>query len=165
MPAYKDGPMNIKQKSVLFVATGCYVGNIPVAPGTFGSMLGLPLVFLLSKTDWRVAIFLTLLFTLLSIKIAHAAANLLASEDPGCIVIDEIVGIAVTFIGLPVNMVYLVFGFVFFRVFDILKPYPIRAIEKKLPGGMGIVMDDVAAGIYSNVLLRASAFIIFSNSY
>ena len=84
----------------------------------------------------------------------------MASEDPGCIVIDEIVGIMVTFIGLPFNMVNLVLGFVFFRVIDILKPYPIRSMEKKLSGGAGIVLDDVAAGIYSNLLLRAATVLL-----
>ena len=160
MSDYKDGPMNVKQKSVLFVATGCFVGNISVAPGTFGSMLGLPLVFLLAKIDWKAALVLILLFIFISIKIAQTAANILASEDPGCIVIDEVAGILVTFAGLPFNLVTVVLGFTFFRVIDILKPYPIRSIEKKLSGGLGIVMDDVAAGIYSNVLLRAAAFFL-----
>ena len=161
----KDEPMNVKQKTTMFLATGCFVGNISVAPGTFGSMLGLPLAFLLSKIDWKAALFLIILFIFFSIRIAETAANILASEDPGCIVIDEIVGITVTFIGLPFNMVNVVLGFVFFRAIDILKPYPIKSIEKKLSGGMGIVMDDVAAGIYSNMLLRGATFILLSKGY
>lgn len=155
---YKDVPMNVKQKSVMFVATGCFIGNIPFAPGTFGSLMGLPLCFLLSKIDWKAALLLTILFILFSIRIAQTAENILKSEDPGCIVIDEIAGMMVTFIGLPFNMVNVVFGFTIFRVIDILKPYPIRLIEKKWSGGIGIVMDDVIAGICSNMLLRVVCF-------
>lgn len=158
MLGYKNGPMNIKQKSVMFVATGCFVGNISFAPGTFGSMLGLPLCFLLSKIDWKATLFLTILFIFFSIRIAQTAENILQSEDPGCIVIDEIAGIMVTFIGLPFNMIHVVLGFAIFRAIDILKPYPIRSLEKRLTGGVGIVMDDVAAGIYSNMLLRVASF-------
>ena len=147
--------MNVKQKSVMFVATGCFVGNISFAPGTFGSMLGLPLCFLLAKIDWKATLFLTILFVLFSIRIAQAAANILNSEDPGCVVIDEIAGMTVTLIGLPFNMFNVVLGFTIFRAMDILKPYPIRRLEKKLTGGLGIVMDDVAAGICSNIVLRS----------
>ena len=158
---YKDGPMNIKQKSVMFVATGCLVGNISFAPGTFGSIIGLPLCFILSKIDWKAALFLTILFIFFSIRIAQEAEGILKAEDPGCIVIDEIAGIMVTFIGLPFNMINVVLGFVIFRVIDIVKPYPIRSLEKRLAGGTGIVMDDVAAGVYSNILLRVVSFFFF----
>jgi phosphatidylglycerophosphatase A len=79
---------------------------------------------------------------------------MLKKKDPGCIVIDEIAGIMVTFIGLPFNITTAVPGFLIFRLFDILKPFPIRYIERKLSGGAGVVLDDVAAGIYSNLSLR-----------
>jgi phosphatidylglycerophosphatase A len=153
--------MKIKQKSVMFVATGCFVGNISFAPGTFGSMMGLPLCFILSKIDWKAALFLTILFIFFSIRIAQEAENILKLEDPGCIVIDEIAGIMVTFIGLPFNMINVVLGFIIFRVIDIVKPYPIRSLEKRLTGGTGIVMDDVAAGVFSNILLRVVGFFFF----
>ncbi|UCD32675.1 MAG: phosphatidylglycerophosphatase A [Desulfobacterales bacterium] len=150
--------MNVKQKSVMFAATGCFVGNISFAPGTLGSMMGLPLCFLLSKIAWEAALLLTILFIFFSIKIAQEAESILNAKDPGCIVIDEIAGIMVTFIGLPFNMIHVVLGFAIFRVIDITKPYPIRSLEKKLTGGTGIVMDDVAAGVYSNILLRVVSF-------
>lgn len=146
--------MNLKQKSVMFLATGCFIGNISFAPGTFGSILGLPLCLFLSKINLLIAVFLTVVFIFFSIWIAQEAEKIVNTEDPGCIVIDEIAGILVTFTGLPFNVISIAFGFFVFRALDIWKPYPISWIERKLSGGTGIVMDDVAAGICSNILLR-----------
>ncbi len=146
--------MNFKQKSVMFLATGCFIGNISFAPGTFGSILGLPLCFLLSKIDLSVAVPLIIIFVFFAIWIAEEAGKILKAEDPGCIVIDEIAGLMITFTGLPFNIISAVAGFLVFRVLDILKPYPIRFFERKLSGGIGIVVDDVAAGICSNIILR-----------
>ena len=146
--------MNFKQKSVLFLATGCYVGNLPIAPGTFGSVLGLSLCYFLSKIGLLLAMFLAIAFILCAMWIAHEAEKVLQTKDPGCIVIDEIAGMILTLIGLPFNMMTIILGFAMFRGLDIWKPYPIRFLEKKLPGGVGVVMDDVAAGILSNLILR-----------
>ena len=150
--------MNLKQRSVMFLATGCFIGNISFAPGTFGSILGLPLCFLLCKIDFPVAVLLTVIFVFFAIWIAQRAEKILNTEDPGCIVIDEIAGILVTFTGLPFNIISVVFGFLIFRALDIWKPYPISWMERHLSGGAGIVMDDVAAGIFSNLLLRGIFF-------
>jgi phosphatidylglycerophosphatase A len=133
---------------------------MPVAPGTFGTVLGFPLCFLLSGLDLLFAILLSLIFIIFAIWIAHDAERILKKKDPGCIVIDEIAGIVVTFLGLNFNMITAVAGFLIFRVFDILKPFPIRYLEKRLSGGAGIVMDDVAAGIYSNIALRAVVLLL-----
>jgi len=146
--------MNIKQKSVIFIATGCYIGNISFAPGTFGTVLGLFLCFFLSKIDFSIAVLLTLIFILCAIWIANEAEKILKTEDPGCIVIDEIAGIILTLSGLPFNITSVSAGFLVFRVLDIWKPYPIRLLENKFSGGIGIVLDDVAAGILSNLILR-----------
>jgi phosphatidylglycerophosphatase A len=150
--------MNFKQKSVMFLATGCFIGNISFAPGTFGSILGIPLCFLLSKINLLVAVLLTVIFVLFAILIAQEAEKILKTKDPGCIVIDEIAGLMVTLIGLPFNIISVGSGFLIFRFLDIWKPYPIRFVENKLSGGAGIVMDDVAAGICGNLLLRAMFF-------
>jgi phosphatidylglycerophosphatase A len=146
--------MNFKQKSVMFLATGCYIGNISFAPGTFGSVLGLLLCFFLSKIDFSIAVLLTLIFILCAIWIANEAEKILEAEDPGCIVIDEIAGIILTLSGLPFNITSVTLGFLIFRALDIWKPYPIRLLENKFSGGIGIVLDDVAAGILSNFILR-----------
>ena len=146
--------MNFKQKLVMFLATGCFIGNISFAPGTFGSILGLPLCFFISKISFSAAVLLTLIFILCAIWIAQEAEKILKSKDPGCIVIDEIAGMILTLTGLPFNIISVTAGFFLFRILDIWKPYPIRLIERKFPGGVGVVMDDVAAGIFSNLVLR-----------
>ena len=148
--------MNYKQKSVMFFSTGCFIGNIPFAPGTFGSIPGLALCYLLSKIEFALAVVLTILFVFFAIWMAHEAEIILKAEDPGCIVIDEMAGMVVTLIGLPFNMVSVLAGFLLFRILDIFKPYPIRFLERKLSGGIGIVMDDIVAGALGNIILRVS---------
>jgi len=153
--------MNFKQKTVMFLATGCYIGNISFAPGTFGSVLGLLLCFFLSKINFSIAVLLTLIFILSAIWIAGEAEKILGEEDPGCIVIDEIAGIILTLAGLPFNITSMTVGFLIFRALDIWKPYPIRLLENKFSGGIGIVLDDVVAGILSNVILRVFLILIY----
>jgi len=155
--------MNYKQKSVMFFATGCFIGNISFAPGTFGSILGLALCFLLSKIELTVAVVLTILFVFFAIWMAHEAEIILKAKDPGCIVIDEIAGMLVTLIGLPFNMISVFAGFLIFRILDIWKPHPIRFLERKLSGGVGIVMDDIVAGVLGNIILRVSIGVIKNN--
>ena len=145
----------MRDRAILFISSGGFVGKISFAPGTFGSVLGLPVCYCLAFVKVRIAILLTLLFVVFSIWIADRAEKLLRSKDPGYIVIDEIAGLLVTFLGIPFNLLNGAAGFLIFRIMDILKPFPARMLEKQLPGGAGVVMDDVAAGLYSNLLLRA----------
>jgi len=151
--------MNFREKAVLFLATGFYVGNIPPAPGTLGSLIGLALCFLLAGIQLPPAIILAVLFIGFAVWIAHAAEKTLKKKDPGCIVIDEVAGMVVTLIGLPFNLTTAVIGFIIFRILDILKPFPIRTLDKRLPGGIGIVADDVVAGIFANIILRVLLYI------
>ncbi len=130
------------------------MGKIPFAPGTFGSIPGLFIWFFLAKIDPLLSLFLILFLVLSSIPIAGQAEIMLNKKDPSEIVIDEMAGIVVALFGLPLNVFSATAGFFIFRVLDIFKPFPIRFIERKLPGGVGIVMDDVVAGIYCNLLLR-----------
>lgn len=147
--------MKNRKQDILFLATGFYVGYIPFAPGTFGSLVGLPFCLLFGLTGTKGALFLTLLFICFAIGIAHQAEKYLQKKDPGLIVIDEMAGILVTFLAIPFNAETAVLGFYIFRIFDIAKPPPIRYLEKHLPGGAGIVLDDVAAGIFANLILRS----------
>ena len=146
--------MNFKERLVMFLATGCFVGNIPIAPGTFGTIAGLLFCLFLSKAGFLSATFIVVVFIIFAVWIAGEAEKIIKQKDPGRIVIDEIAGIMVTLLGLPFNFVSVISGFFIFRILDIVKPFPIRSIENKLPGGAGIVMDDVAAGIMGNCLLR-----------
>jgi len=147
--------MNFREKSVMLLATGCFSGKIPFAPGTFGSMVGLPICFFLSKINASIAILCIVLFIFFAIWVAQDAESILKKKDPGCIVIDEIAGMMVTFAVQPFTLISASAGFFIFRVLDIVKPFPVRTLEKNLSGGAGIVLDDVAAGIYSNLALRA----------
>ena len=149
--------MNFSEKAAVFLATGFYIGKIPLAPGTFGSLIGLPLCFLLAEIQLLAAIIAVLLIIALAIWISNVAERTLERKDPGCIVIDEIAGMVVTLIGLPFNLTTATIGFILFRILDILKPFPIRILDKRLPGGLGIVADDVVAGIFANVLIRIFA--------
>jgi phosphatidylglycerophosphatase A len=147
--------MVFKKKALEFIATGGFLGKIPFAPGTCGALAGLPVAYLLSKLDPRYAIFLLILLILFSVFIAHLAESLFDQKDPGDIVIDEIAGMVVALYGLPFSPFYVIFAFVGFRFFDILKPVPIRWIDKQVSGGFGIVLDDVVAGLFTNVILRS----------
>ena len=151
--------MKFRDRTVLFLATGFFIGTVPYAPGTFGTLIGLPLCFLLSRLNILLSLFGVLLFVLLAIWIASAAEKILNQKDPGKIVIDEIAGLIVTFVGLPFNFKTAIAGFLIFRVLDIAKPFPIRMVEKKARGGMGVVLDDVLAGIYANLILRLALYI------
>jgi phosphatidylglycerophosphatase A len=150
--------MKFRERSVLFLATGFFVGTVPFAPGTFGSIIGLPICFLISRLNIFLSVIGALLFIFFAIWVAAAAGKILKKEDPGEIVIDEIAGVIVTFVGLPFTLKTAIAGFVIFRAFDILKPFPIRTLEKKVAGGPGIVLDDVMAGIYGNVILRLAIY-------
>lgn len=146
--------MTFVQKAVLFCGTGLMIGKIPVAPGTFGSVAGIALCLGLARLPLAAATAAALIFILFSIWIADRSARILDAKDPGCIVIDEIAGMVATLHGLPADPVVVLAGFVLFRLLDISKPLGIRRLEK-LPGGLGVVADDVAAGVAANLALRA----------
>src|SRR3989339_1544946 len=126
--------MNFKERLVMFLATGCFVGNIPIAPGTFGTIAGLLFCLFLSKAGFLSATFIVVVFIIFAVWIAGEAEKIIKQKDPGRIVIDEIAGIMVTLLGLPFNFVSVISGFFIFRILDIIKPFPIRSIENKLSG-------------------------------
>ena len=151
--------MKFRERAVLLAATGLYIGTVPVAPGTFGSLIGLPLCLFLSRLSFLQSVMFILIFILFAVGIASAAEKILKQKDPGQIVIDEIAGILVTFAGLPFNLKTALAGFIIFRLLDILKPFPIRILDKRMAGGSGVVLDDVLAGIYGNLILRLVIYV------
>jgi phosphatidylglycerophosphatase A len=151
--------MKFRERAVLFVATGFFIGTVPFAPGTFGSLIGLPVCFLLSRLNLLQSVICILVFILFAIGIASVAEKIIKQKDPGQIVIDEIAGLMVTLAGLPFNLKTALAGFIIFRVFDILKPFPIRSLEKRVGGGSGVVLDDVLAGVYGNLIIRLVIYI------
>jgi len=136
---------------VVAIATGAYVGYLRPAPGTLGSLLGLILLWPLDAGTAQVLVTLCLIGV--GIVVADRAAKILGAEDPSDIIIDEIAGIAVATLLLPPHFLERVAAFVLFRVFDVIKPFPARQAER-LPGGFGIVADDLIAGLYANVLVQ-----------
>ncbi len=156
--------MKLTDKQILFIAKGCNVGNIPVMPGTFGTLVGIPICFLLSflNTPSGVPFFalFAIALTLFAVWIAEEAVNILKIKDPGCIVIDEIAGFTVTMIGVGFSLTSVVLAFLIFRFFDILKPFPVKFLEEKIPGGAGVVLDDIAAGIMANIVLRIVLYLL-----
>lgn len=138
----------------MFLATGGYIGRITIAPGSFGSLVGIPLVYMLARIPFPMAVMATVLFIAGAVWVADQGEKALGTHDPGCIVIDEIVGICVALLGLPCTPAFVVSGYVIFRILDIVKPPPARQVDRKLNGGLGIVMDDVIAGLMTNVVLR-----------
>jgi phosphatidylglycerophosphatase A len=146
--------MKFFERAVLFLATGFFMGYMPFAPGTFGTLIGMPLCYLMTRLDVGLALTGVVLFIFLAIWLASKAEKISKQKDPAHIVIDEIAGVLVAFVGLPFNLVTALCGFAFFRAFDILKPFPIRMLERRISGGSGIVFDDVLAGLYANLILR-----------
>lgn len=100
------------------------------------------------------AAFFTIALILGSVWVAHRAEQQLNAKDPGCIVIDEIAGMCVTMLFVPLTLTTGAAGFFLFRLFDIIKPPPARQMETILKGGWGVVMDDVVAGVMANIVLR-----------
>lgn len=156
--------MIFKRQAVMFLATGGYIGRIPFAPGTFGSLIGIPLAFGLSRVGIPAALAVTVLIILLAVWAAHSAEQQLGQKDPGCIVIDEIAGMCVALVGIPFSWSTGVAGFFVFRVLDIFKPPPVRQLERHLRGGWGVVMDDVAAGAMTHLVLRLGLLVLDSAS-
>ena len=139
---------------VLFFASGCCSGYAPLAPGTAGSAVGLLLFYLLSPLPlaWYLAIIAAV--TLAAIWCAGTAEKILGTNDPPQVVIDEIAGQLITLAALPAHWTYMLGGFLLFRLLDIIKPWPANTINRDMHGGAGIVLDDVVAGVYANIVLQ-----------
>ena len=138
----------------LFVATGLGRGYSPGAPGPAGSLVGLLLFLPLARLDWRLQLAAAAAVVLVGTLAADRVARRLGVPDPGLVVVDEVAGQWITLLALPLNPLTAALGFLLFRVMDIFKPWPARDLER-LHGGLGIMADDVAAGIYAHLVLRA----------
>jgi phosphatidylglycerophosphatase A len=153
--------MPLKDRLVLLVAEGFGTGRIPIAPGTFGSSIGIALGACLKTCDAGPATCLVIWAVMLAvgIPICTQAATIRNQHDPGSIVWDEITAFPLVYAIAGLSTFSLVVGFVLFRIFDIAKPWPVRRLEG-LPAGLGIMADDQAAavwaGILTSLLLRAA---------
>ena len=148
----------MRRLAVLVCSFG-YVGFFPIAPGTAGSAAG---VVLYVALHWLGAAYLDLplvvvLFAL-GVWLGSAAEQALGSIDPGPVVIDEVMGMLLTLVLMPINWIGIALGFVIFRALDVVKPYPAGRFER-LPGGLGMMADDAMAAVYANLLLRAACYL------
>jgi phosphatidylglycerophosphatase A len=139
---------------IMLLATGCYVGRLPWLPGTWGSLAAL-LPWLLMK-DLSLPVYFLVLVAVLVVGffVSGSAEKILDCPDAGSIVIDEFLGMFVTLTAAPPHPLAWLVGFLLFRVFDIAKPFPASWFDRRIHGGLGIMMDDVIAGIYAWLALR-----------
>jgi phosphatidylglycerophosphatase A len=145
---------------LMFIATGAYSGYLPKAPGTWGSAVGVLIWLLLMRLE---AIpYLSVVGTLFVIGIfsAGAAEKIIDRADPGIVVIDEIVGLLIALSLAPAHPAAVFAGFCLFRFFDILKPFPVGWVDCHLHGGLGIMLDDVVAGLYALLVLQLGLWLI-----
>ena len=145
------------KRAVLLIASVGYVGYIPVASGTFGTAAALPLVYvfhLLASTSAALAIALFVALVAFACWVAGRADEILQEHDSHKIVIDEAAGYVAAALFLPFSWTTAIMAFLVFRVFDVIKPFPAGYIDANVPGGAGVVLDDVVSGIYTNILLQ-----------
>ena len=144
----------------VFVATVAYCGYFPFAPGTVGSAAGL-IVYLLVWWAQSPAVEVGLIVVLFAAGVwaGTTAERYFGGIDPGPIVIDEVVGMLITLVFIPVGLSGALTGFVLFRIFDVVKPYPAGRFER-LHGGLGVMADDAMAGVYANLSLRLIIWIV-----
>jgi phosphatidylglycerophosphatase A len=150
-------PRHFWDRTTLVLATGFGIGLIPVMPGTFGSLLGLPLAWLVGRSELPVGVRFALegAILLAGVPLCGRAARLIGRPDPGSVVYDEIAAIPLVFLSVPLTFSTAILGFLWFRVFDIAKPWPVHRLER-IPGGLGIMIDDVAAALYAAIALWIS---------
>lgn len=142
------------QKFLSLVATFFGIGKSPKAPGTVATVATIPIWWLLSQLGIFTYMGVTVLLAWLGIFAAQAYENQSKEKDSSAIVIDEVVGFLITMAWLPMTWQSVLAGFVLFRVLDIYKPFPIRQLDKKIPGGFGVMVDDIAAGIIGSIILQ-----------
>jgi phosphatidylglycerophosphatase A len=153
--------MSLKDHIALFLATSFYLGKFPIAPGTVGTLGAIPFFYLYWDKGLLAQISITLSVFFIGIWASYEVSQKYNDKDPSFVSIDEVAGYMVTMLGIntaniPLNqaLMYFLLGFVIFRIVDILKPPPIKTLEK-YPMGIGIMADDILAGAYSWIILHA----------
>lgn len=156
----RHAPSSVWRNPIHFLAFGLGSGAVPKAPGTFGTLAAIPIWWLFS--DLSILPYLGLLFIsfVFGCWLCGRTSEDLGVHDHGGIVWDEFVGLWVTFIALPSGWPWLVLGFVLFRIFDIWKPWPIGWADKQVSGGLGIMLDDLIAGLIALGCLQGLHYII-----
>ena len=142
------------------IALGFGAGALPNAPGTWGTLMALPFYLLLTRLPVPAYLALTIVLFAVGIWICGKAGRVLGVHDHGAIVWDEMVGFWVTMVAAPSGWLWIVAGFVLFRLFDIWKPWPIYWLDRRVSGGFGVMVDDVLAGIYAALCLHLGSVVL-----
>jgi len=145
---------------VHLLAYGFGAGLSPKAPGTAGTVVAIPIYLMLAYTGTGVYWLFLAVALAAGVLICGYTAKRIGVDDPKGVVWDEIVGYLITMLGLPLGVVWLIGGFLLFRLFDIWKPWPIRWIDRHVKGGLGIMLDDVIAAIFSCLILNLIIYLL-----
>ena len=149
------------KRFILLLASGFGAGYVPMVPGTAGTLVAIPIFLVLSSIPFPLHELTILTFFFFASWISGEAERYWGRKDHPRIVIDEIMGYLIAMLWLPKTTLFIILGFFLFRFFDIVKPPPIRLLEK-VKGGFGVVLDDVVAGIYANIVLQIISHFISS---
>jgi phosphatidylglycerophosphatase A len=154
MPEASLGPVRkgVLSNIVKIFSTFFYVGYLPLIPGTFGSIAGLVLIYLIKGNIFNY-ILLTLLIIIVGFLVCGRAEKLMQKNDPRYVVIDEVSGMFLSLLFIPYDLKLVIIAFVLFRILDTLKPFPAGRLER-LKGSLGIMGDDLVAGLYTNIILQ-----------
>jgi phosphatidylglycerophosphatase A len=144
---------------VVFVASGAYLGFVPLAPGTFGSILALPLLVGLARLGWPPAAVIAaiVIAAAVAVPVCGRAGRIWGQTDSSRIVLDEVCGMLIAGALLPPTAWTLALAFVAFRFFDVVKPFPAGYLDRHVKNGFGVVADDLVAGVYANLVVRLVA--------
>jgi phosphatidylglycerophosphatase A len=153
-------PPAILKNPVHWPALGFGLGAAPFAPGTFGTLLGIPVYLLLAGWPLTGYVLAVGVLFLAGVAACRVTARALGVHDHPAIVFDEVVGFLVTMTLAPPGGGWLLAGFALFRLFDIWKPWPIRWIDRRVTGGLGIMLDDALAGVYALLVLQLAAWAV-----
>lgn len=141
-----------------FLAFGFGSGLAPFAPGTFGTLIAIPLYLLMLNLSFSMYLLLVAIVCIIGVWICDKSSKMLGVHDHSGIVWDEFAGFFITMLAAPAGWIWIVAGFALFRLFDIWKPWPISWLDKKVEGGLGIMVDDIVAGIYALICLQLIHF-------
>jgi len=155
-----DIPEKVWRDPSYFVAFGLGSGAMPFAPGTFGTLLAIPFYLLLQPLSLIPYIIFVIAFFIFSSWVCERVSHETHTHDHPGMCIDEFAGFFVTMINAPLGWSWIVLGFILFRIFDILKPWPIHIIDQKVHGGFGMVLDDIVAGLFAMTLIQLIHFFL-----
>ena len=161
-PEILDLKRKVMTNPIHILAFGFGSGLAPFAPGTFGTLMAIPIYLLMLYLSLPIYLLLVAVVCITGIWICDKSSNMLGVHDHSGIVWDEFAGFLITMIAAPAGWIWIIAGFALFRLFDIWKPWPISWLDKKVEGGLGIMLDDIVAGVYALICLQLIHFVLVS---